>query len=158
MLEGINKINWAELGNPNIPRWLEGLTSVDMNIRKRAIYRLEVDVVKEDEISDGNLSPSSALSSEIPEHIVPFMIELLTSQAADSRIAILSFLDALASYHLRFKDAEGKLGLNSEHLLRAKRIYDLILDGDKIYQKLTRDDDSELSNYAKLLLESLENQ
>lgn len=157
MLENTDKINWTELGDPNIPRWLEGLTSVDRGIRSRAIYRLSVDVIKEDKISDGNLHPASALSSDIPEYIVPFLIELLTSQSVHARSVILDFLDILVSYHLRFKNAEGKLGLEKEHLDRAKRIYNLILNDVKTYQRLLRDSNSDVSKSAKLLLESLGN-
>jgi len=155
MLEDINKIDWGGYGNANIPRWLEGLTSTDMEIRKRALYRIDVGVVKEEEISDGNLRPASALSSDIPELIVPFLIELLTSQTVYTRSVILNFLEILASYHLRFKDSEGKLGLNSQHLARAQRIYDLVLGGVRIYHKLLRDDDPDVRESARYLLESL---
>ncbi len=46
MLEDINKIDWQSLGNPNIPRWLEGLTSIDEGIRRRASNRVAMRVVE----------------------------------------------------------------------------------------------------------------
>ncbi len=156
MLEEVNSIDWQSLGSPNIPRWLEGLTSVDMNIWSRAVYRIAVDVIMEDEVYDGNLRPTMALSSDLPVLIIPFLIELLQSSAIQSRASILSLLDSLTMYHIRFKDDEGKLGLEKEHLLRASKIFELIRAEAKTYRKLLIDDNPKIREIAGHLLNTLE--
>lgn len=155
MLEGVNSIDWKRLGNSSIPRWLEGMTSFDLDIRRRAFHRIAVDVVKEDEISDGNLRPTSALSSEVPVHIVPSLIELAGSGAMQDRVGIIGFLNSLALYHVIFKDYEGSHGLTKEHLQRAEKMYQLIRDGERIYRKLLRDSDPHIRNVTQELLDTL---
>ncbi|MEQ8671934.1 MAG: hypothetical protein RLP44_31510 [Aggregatilineales bacterium] len=156
MLEDMNHIDWNRVGNPDIPRWLEGLTSVDLNIWGRAVHRLAVDVVMEDEVSDGNLRPTTALSSDLPILIIPFLIELLESSLIQSRASILSLLDSLAMYHVRFKDAEGKVGLEKEHLLRASQIFELIRAEAGTYRKLARDENLKVREFTLSLLRTLE--
>ncbi len=83
MLDQIDKINWAELGYPQMALWLHNLASDNPALRTEYINNL----------FDNHVNDLSVVSP----YVIPFLIELLAQDSVEEKVDILTLLMQLAS-------------------------------------------------------------
>jgi hypothetical protein len=155
MLEDLDRYDWSGLGHPNIPRWLEGITSVDVKIRRRSLGYIDRGYILEEYTTDGNLDPAYPLSLGVMSFIIPFIVELLSSNLVYDKIVMVEWLRVLASYHTRFHDRAGEFGLGHEHLENARMFYVEVQAGKSVYEALLHNGDKELVKATQSLLDEI---
>jgi hypothetical protein len=78
MLETLDDVDWIGLGYPDLPKWIQALTSESKELREEAYY---------------NLYPGKELEPLVfAPHVVPFLIELLTYDEVQEKVVILLLL------------------------------------------------------------------
>ncbi len=90
MLKQLNNMDWAALGVPMMPRWIEGIVSHDVDTREK---------------SYDNLYDSGVIDlNKATPYVIPFLIDLLTEQDTPRKDAILQLLIVVASEALAYSD------------------------------------------------------
>lgn len=146
VLAGLDNINWKEEGNEEIPKYLQLLLSQMQNERAIAHNYLEENVIK---ISNQNYDEghgiSELLENNIPILIVPFLLEVITTEQLQDKARVLDKLIGLALY--KTMKYEGDEYENKASLLDGK-----IFKETKLFLELVEDSDATVRSSAFSLL------
>jgi HEAT repeat protein len=154
MLEGLDRVNWKELGDPYgsaaaVPDLIRALASANVDNWVSAVSPLMDKIFLAGTVS-------SATS-----HAVPFLIELLESPAVQNKPSLLAWLAALAcgrSYHALFPPRQGESDQEEgPHRIRkelawAEATRDAVAAGVPTYLKFLDSGDGRVRSYAAYTL------
>src|SRR5262249_37354892 len=134
-----DQIDWRRLGNPRISNWLEQIASTDDKTRRTAMQELK-DAVAPWELLDGFGSTKDLMriaESQIPEAVIPFLLETLKRDETQDKGFILEILFDLSRYLHVHKDFI-PLNESERYQIWAKRLHELIRNEMGTYWELSK--------------------
>jgi len=150
-------VDWASLGEPDLPRWLSDLTSADRKVRRDAYNKLIERLTPWPAFDEEYGTPDQfewALRDDIPLLCCPALIDLLSNGKVPERDNILGVLHNLACYMYA---AEIYTSLkNPEHAIfrtRARLLWEAVRRGLPIYASFLNLPDSYIDSPEMLLKE-----
>jgi hypothetical protein len=156
MSRSFSEIDWAKLGNSDIPLWLEQIESKDEMTRRKAIQKIK-DTFAPWDILDGYGSTEDLLpilERPIPEAIIPFIVEILKNNNVPNKDLILEILLDLARY--KYVDQTFvPLDKRASYIAWVKRIHARINEEMDFFRTLLTDKSSQVQVIAEDLIELL---
>jgi hypothetical protein len=148
-LAGLNEIDWASLGYPDIPKWLSNLASDDRELRIEAYNSIEDLIANSGSDSWENYGPISVLlRTDIPLYITPFLIELLQTSKTLHKDSILQLIYDLAMYPRLIKSSNDEVFRS-----RAESVFEEVKKGVPTYKILLSDTNTSVQQGAQSVLD-----
>ena len=150
MLEGLNAINWKSYGAEYMPDLIRKITSSDRRVSLDAYNALELifhplPTGVWEEMDD--IAIQMLLKTGLPLLVVPFLIELVQSEAITQRENILQLLADISRYREYVE--------NEVDWERAIQSFEAVKVGMPIYQRLLNDPDSPVKRMASEVIWNL---
>lgn len=141
MLDTIEQIDWAALGHPDVPDLLHKLVSDDPQQRIEAERRLDWDILQGGDWQSFDLGKGieAALRTELPVHLVPVLLALLSSPAVHDigKRLVLGLLSTMLWYRKMYYAGE-------IYKQRALRVEAAIWAGNPIFTTLLSNPDIDI--------------
>lgn len=155
VLEGLDQIDWATLGDPQVPIWIRQLASKDVLARGKASGDLQ-DELMPWPVFDGDyreLLPG-LVQRKATHLMIPFLLEMLESPEVKGKYRILGILHDLAW----FIDLDKYVAENEREQYHhyAQQLYGAVYKGIEMYRELAKVENYELSQAAKDVLKILD--
>src|ERR1700754_1660212 len=98
-LAGLDTIDWASFGYPEMPNWIRNLASDTSKLRGESYNQIEDLITYAGSQSPENYGTiSELLKTEMPIYITPFLIELMGYDKTEQKASILQLIYDLANY------------------------------------------------------------
>jgi len=150
------QVDWARLGNPKIPVWLQEAASIDATVREKALNNLK-NAIAPWELLDGYGSYIHLIKiaeSPIPETVVPFLLDLLRNPNVKNPSYILETLHDISRYEYVNEDFIPMDKRESYHAW-AQRLRQLIRNDWNFFQTLLNHDSADVRNETQTLIDLL---
>ncbi len=151
-LQGLNDVDWASLGYPEMPNWIRGMASGDRKTRLEAYGQIKYFIADIGSQSSENYGPiSELLKTDMPIHLTPFLIELVQNKNVFDKYLALQALSDLATYPDLIKPTDHAI-----YKTRAASVFEAVKKGVPTYKVLCFDPDKEAQIMAKEVLTIIE--
>ncbi|MEP7285337.1 MAG: hypothetical protein ABI947_06180 [Chloroflexota bacterium] len=145
MLHDLKQIKWDSLKTchgsaTEVPNRIVALTSSDAEIRTQALSRLGDNLEHQGDIC------------EVTSYVVPFLIELVSSDQTQEKANILNLLETVASRWVKNRALEQIDYSNNSSSLFEQRTYEAVREGISIYLSLLQSEGAEIRQEAARIL------
>jgi hypothetical protein len=161
ILEQVSQVDWAGMGTPRVPDWIEGLLSDNADERNNAYSELVNQHFALQDCADCTAACTEeelirVMKGETIYKLVPFLIHILRDQTVADRnkAIVLAILTDLLRFH-RVRDCLFTEWLDTYNTYM-RRLYELVAEGIDIYKLLQENHASWLREEATLVLEFLD--
>jgi hypothetical protein len=158
MLENLDDIDWAALGELRIPTLLREMQSEDKKAFGVAIRELQ-EIITPERVLSGDYPNEivQMMRSELPARVTPFLVEMLSHESdGGKQVCLLEVLHSLGAYWFLINWFSENSPNRKSYEQWARRINDAVREGMPIYQKLLDDPIPQVRASAQEVLDILE--